>query len=142
MVNSLWLATNGSQVEIEFMNAFFVSNSIIVVSHVLILLIISFVSQSEKTETLDIRSFGYLQPSRVYNVDNFRYQQTRDLYINLERNMYHDEDYREAIKALLSGKHIDTSDRIDRIYTDSVRSKSEEKQRKAEARAKKVKRRI
>ena len=52
MVNSLWLGTNGSQVEIEFMNAFF----------------------SEKTETFDIRSFGYLQPSRVYNVDNFRYQ--------------------------------------------------------------------
>ena len=41
--------------------------------------------------------------------------------------MYHDEDYREAIKALLSGKNIDTGDRIDRIYTDTVRSKSEEK---------------
>ena len=56
--------------------------------------------------------------------------------------MYHDEEYRKAIKALLSGKNIDTSNRVDRIYADSVKAKSEEKQKIAEARARKVKRRI
>ena len=56
--------------------------------------------------------------------------------------MYHDNGYRGAIKALTQGKSIDTSDRVDRIYVDIIKERTAEKQKKAEARAKKVKRRI
>ena len=51
MVNNLWLLRDGKTVEIEFMNAFFLP----------------------KSTRCTIRNFGYLEPSRVYNVSLFTY---------------------------------------------------------------------
>jgi len=52
MVNNMWLLRDGKTVEIEFMNAFFLPKSM----------------------SCTIRNFGYLAPSRVYNVSVFTYQ--------------------------------------------------------------------
>ena len=46
---------------------------------------------AEKTETYAIQGFGYLEPSRVWNVDTFTYQQRDQLYINRSRNVHREE---------------------------------------------------
>jgi hypothetical protein len=51
MVNNMWLLKDGKNVEIEFMNAFFLP----------------------ETRKYAIRNLGYYQPARVYNVHMFSY---------------------------------------------------------------------
>lgn len=51
MINNLWLLRDGKTVEVEFMSAFFLA----------------------KRQRCTIRNFGYLAPSRVYNVSVFTY---------------------------------------------------------------------
>ena len=48
-----------------------------------------------------IRGFGYREPSRVFNVDLFTYQQVENLYINQSRNMFVREDYSDVIDRIL-----------------------------------------
>jgi hypothetical protein len=47
----MWLLRDGKTVEVEFMNAFLLT----------------------KTKRMTIRNFGYLAPSRVFNVSYFTY---------------------------------------------------------------------
>ena len=63
-----------------------------------------------------MRNFGYFAPSRIYNIDYFRYKQRETLYINLERNMYQGDDYKGMLKALVSGKQILTTNRVDSLF--------------------------
>ena len=61
---------------------------------------------AEKTETYQIRGFGYLEPSRVWNVDTFTYQQRDQLYINRSRNVFVEENYREMVDKVIGGFEI------------------------------------
>ena len=99
MVNSIWLQRSGQEIQIEFMNAFF----------------------AEKTGDYEVQNFGYLKPSRLYNVDTFSHKQKEDFYINFERNMYHEKDYRDAVRAMCQGKTIYTGEKIDVVYRESVK---------------------
>lgn len=90
----------------------------------------------------NIRNFGYLKPSRIYNTDTFRHKQKDDFYISQKNNMYAVTDYRNVVTALCSGKTIYTANRVDRLYVDAIREKNEKKQKQLEGRAKKAKRRI
>lgn len=51
MVHNMWLLKDGNMVEVEFFSAFLMP----------------------KTDKFQIKNFGYLQPSRLYNVDTFTY---------------------------------------------------------------------
>lgn len=79
MVNGMWLLRDGKRVEIEFMNAFFLP----------------------RVDNFAVRNFGYLQPSRVYNVDLFTYQQKESIYINQSRNVFKAPHHQEIIGHLL-----------------------------------------
>ena len=41
--------------------------------------------------------------------------------------MYHDKGYRGAMRALSSGKTINTADRVDKIYIDGIKERNEAK---------------
>jgi hypothetical protein len=79
MVNSMWLMRDGKHVEVEFMNAFFLP----------------------QTKKYAIRNFGYYEPSRLFNVNTFSFQQTEKLYINPSRNVYQDENHQEMIRNIV-----------------------------------------
>ena len=84
----MWLSRDGKKVDIEFMNAFKLS----------------------ETRTYSIRDFGYMQPSRLFNVDTFTHKQEETLYINMNRNNYAAmPEYQKVIKTIFSGKEIVTS---------------------------------
>ena len=94
---------------------------------------------------MNIRNFGYLKPSRLYNVDTFTYQQKRDLFINFERNMYKHAgggDYSEMVKAIVQGTPIYTEDKVDEVFVEELTKRNQRKQKKVENRAKKAKKRI
>ena len=79
MVNNMWLSRDGKKVDIEFMNAFKLS----------------------ETRTYSIRDFGYMQPSRLFNVDTFTHKQEETLYINMNRNNYAAmPEYQKVIKTI------------------------------------------
>ena len=61
---------------------------------------------AEKTETYAIQGFGYLEPSRVWNVDTFTYQQRDQLYINRSRNVFVNDDYKEMVDKVIGGFEI------------------------------------
>jgi len=84
MINNIWILRDGKTVEIELMNAFFLS----------------------KTRRMNIRNFGYLAPSRVYNVSCFTYQQQESLYINTSRNVYKDPEYAALLSNIVQGREI------------------------------------
>ena len=97
---------------------------------------------TEKKDTLYIRNLGYLKPSRMHNIETFRHKQQDDFYINFEKNAYHSEDYRGAVKALCQGKYIFTADRIETVFMESVKDRNISKQKQIERRYKKMKKRI
>ena len=55
---------------------------------------------------MNIRNFGYLAPSRVYNVSYFTYQQQENLYINTSRNVYKDPEYAALLSNIVQGREI------------------------------------
>ena len=61
---------------------------------------------AEKTETYAIQGFGYLEPSRVWNVDTFTYQQRDQLYINRSRNVFANDEYREMVDKVIGGIEV------------------------------------
>mmetsp|Transcript_12480 Transcript_12480/g.15965 ORF Transcript_12480/g.15965 Transcript_12480/m.15965 type:complete len:103 (-) Transcript_12480:95-403(-) len=97
---------------------------------------------TEKSSMFYVKNFGYLKPSRIHNIEWFRHKQQDDFYINMERNQYHDEDYRAAVRALVQGKPVYTADRVDDVFMGTVISRNERKQKQIERRAKKAKKRI
>ena len=84
MINSMWLLRDGKTVEVEFMNAFFLA----------------------KRERFTIRNFGYLAPSRVYNVSAFTYQQQAKLYLNSRRNVFKEAEYAALLSNIAQGREI------------------------------------
>ena len=95
---------------------------------------------AEMTRVFNVRNFGYLKPSRVYNLDTFRHKQQDDLFINLERNMYQDPDYRGCVEAILTGKKIYTANRVDKIYMDALKERNTRREKRIENRHKKMRR--
>lgn len=98
--------------------------------------------QTEKSGLYHVRNFGYLKPSRLHNIDWCRHKQQDDIYINFDRNGYHDEEYRAAVRSILQGKAIYTADRDEKVYMESLVNRNLQKQREAEKRGKKSKKRI
>ena len=84
MVNDLWLHQDGKHVDIAFMSAWGIP----------------------KTEKMRILNFGYMQESRLLNVDVATYQQLRSVYINVDRNAFHHPEHNEIIKRLMSGQEL------------------------------------
>lgn len=89
-----------------------------------------------------MRNFGYLKPSRVFNVETFRHKQQDDLYINFERNMYYTEDHKTIVSSIVSGKPILTSNRVDKIYVEDLKKRNVEREKETVRRARKAKKRI
>ena len=85
MCNNIYLLKDGKHVEIELMNAFMMN----------------------ETRKVKISDLGYLQPSRLYNVDSFTNKQEDMFYINVHRNMYvMRPEYSEILMNVLKGKEI------------------------------------
>lgn len=62
--------------------------------------------QVPKTEKMRITNLGYFMSSRIYNVDAATYQVNRKIYINMNRNMYVDPEYKEVVKRIMMGQDI------------------------------------
>lgn len=66
--------------------------------------------QMPQTKTMDIRNFGSLGKSRLYNVDNFLYKSTELHYINEIRNRFRLMPlHKSLLDSILSGRTIDVS---------------------------------
>ena len=85
MVNNLWLLDDGSNVEVEFMNAFGLP----------------------KTEKMRIINFGYRQESRLLNVDAVKYKSDRHIYINQSRNVFVHQEMNEVLNRVLKGQELE-----------------------------------
>jgi len=85
-VSDIFLKSNGKQIRVKLLNAFFMPQE----------------------KTLQIVDCGYLLPSRLYNVDNFTNKRDK-LYINWKRNMHSAEPYNSTLEKILKGAEIDLS---------------------------------
>ena len=81
MASDIYLCQDGKHVKINFMNAFFPTH----------------------TEKLRILNFCYLQESRILNVSVASYEQKRSIYINLGRNAFVEEEYKNILERVFTG---------------------------------------
>ena len=88
MVNNIYLFKDGKHVEIEFMNAFMMPES----------------------RKYPVRDFGYMQPSRLFNVHMLTHKQKETLFINMSRNMYANKpEWNDLVSAIFRGKEVITT---------------------------------
>eukprot|EP00347_Sterkiella_histriomuscorum_P011810 403371013 len=84
MINNIYILPDGQHIEIEYFNAFWIP----------------------KKEKLRVVNFGYLAPSRIFNLDMATYQQKSKVYVNLSRNLYKHPEFNEIVQKLLNGQEL------------------------------------
>ena len=84
IIRNLYLKNDGETVRVEFFNAFFMP----------------------KQKTMKIVDLGYLEPSRIYNLNLAKHKAEHKMYINFKRNMYRHPEYEEILRNVFMGKTL------------------------------------